>query len=230
MARPLCPRAHGWRAGVAPDLSICESDLLAKAFDEIVRLCSMEEDLSCPLCGAAPQPPGFRPEGSGSVCAGDARRGSVESFAQDTREPKTMKGTRTHASRRTSDSKRCRCVASSRMRRVPPAKIMELLLGGKLDGFRRASPALTAVCIFEGFTAALGSVGSRAATHPSEQGNAQEAMVEAGHGDQGSMETLDGVGLTKDEFCEFFDAVTDFVELNKLSLVSSLGSYQGPPT
>ncbi|CAM9483086.1 unnamed protein product [Ectocarpus sp. 6 AP-2014] len=109
--------------------------------------------------------------------------------------------------------------------RVPAGEIIRLLRAGAIDGYRRASPALSAACIYaefaEGLEGAAATRGqdreARTANHPiadcctDEEGDTRGGQ--RGGRDKGEW------GISKEEFCDYFEAVTDLVDLNGLSLV-----------
>lgn len=142
--------------------------------------------------------------------------------------------------------------------RVPAREIIRLLLGGFIEDFRRESPSLTAACIFSEFSLGLecaaGDVTSSPAdiatittnarirqrgsegavkSHQEVEDEKVVANEEQGSdctagrsgGSKGNAEVL----VSKAEFREYFQAVTDLVDLNGLSLVS-LGEFSSCST
>lgn len=116
--------------------------------------------------------------------------------------------------------------------RVPAGEIIRLLRAGAIDGYRRASPALSAACIYaefaEGLDGAAGRRGqdSEARTRSgSIPDTASHAIAGCGadeggtRGGQQGRRDEGGWGVSKEEFCDYFEAVTDLVDLNGLSLV-----------
>lgn len=122
--------------------------------------------------------------------------------------------------------------------RILPSEIIRLLRAGAVEEFRRASPALSAACIYqefaeglEGAVAAHGRHGIRRNSpgsstdeddHPagdrrSNEGETRRQHDEAHVGCNGC--DGQGWGISKEEFCDYFEAVTDLVDLNGLSLL-----------
>lgn len=114
---------------------------------------------------------------------------------------------------------------------------MSALLAGLADDFRRASPSLTAVCMFsefaQGLECAAGTVTSPdiSANNAGRWGStgvvednqgvdnvAENQVVGVGAAGRGGG-VPEGLGLSKAEFCEYFQAITDLVDLNGLSLL-----------
>lgn len=111
------------------------------------------------------------------------------------------------------------------IQRVPASEIMRLLHEGKLEWFRRASPSLKAICIFPEFSSSLEGTVSDAGNEwilgrkdARKREFTQKEETERGP-EKAQTNIQGGTGLTKDEFCEFFEAITDLVDLNELSLV-----------
>lgn len=105
-------------------------------------------------------------------------------------------------------------------RRVPATEIMRILQEGKLGKFQRASPSLAALCIFPEFAAGLQRIASNYNECLDGNSQAEEVAPDPGNEGRGNTETRLQVGLTRDEFCEYLEAVTDLVELNNMSLVT----------
>lgn len=109
--------------------------------------------------------------------------------------------------------------------RVPAGDIIRVLRAGAIEEFRRASPALSAACIYEefaeGLQVAAAGWGERAAN------TASRCRLGAGgspgdwRGEEAGCGNADAGGgwVSKAEFREYFEAVTDLVDLNGLSLV-----------
>lgn len=211
-------------AGIPSDLGETETEVLEKAFDAIVNLVS-------PTTQAA--------LGSGETDAlGDARGKGGKGITTPTanqpsnsnREDATQQGAL--ARRRQHEDgghlERKNGVVGTpdadAAPRVPAGEIIRLLRAGAIDGYRRASPALSAACIYaefaEGLEGAAATRGqdseARTANHPiadcgTDEGNTRGGQQ--GSGGEGEW------GVSKEEFCEYFEAVTDLVDLNGLSLV-----------
>ena len=119
--------------------------------------------------------------------------------------------------------------------RVPASEILRLLRAGAIEDYRRASPALTATCMYREFAQGLGEVVhdggnvSRGGWESKVEENAHDRELKrvdrgpdsafTAESDSGGRGEASDLGLTKAEFCEFFEAVTDLVDLNGLSLV-----------
>lgn len=88
--------------------------------------------------------------------------------------------------------------------RVPASEVLRLLQKGMLEDYRRASPALSATCIYREFAEGLLEFNS---------------MDGYGRACDDRYPSRKLPGLSKVEFCEYFEAITDFVDLNDLSLV-----------
>lgn len=89
--------------------------------------------------------------------------------------------------------------------RVPASEIIRLLRAGAIDEYRRVSPALNATCIYEELAQGLETVtGGREGEMNNDDDAAQRGWV------------------SKEEFCFYFEAVTDLVDLNGLSLAKQI--------
>lgn len=129
--------------------------------------------------------------------------------------------------------------------RIPANEIIRTLRAGAVDEHRRASAALSATCIYKEFAEGLGVAGARRAEdgarrkilgsstdkddHPAEDRNAIGGARREQQGDVDGEDIDDddrGWGVSREEFCDYFEAVTDLVDLNGLSLVPQV--HQGP--
>ncbi|CAM9901999.1 unnamed protein product [Choristocarpus tenellus] len=91
---------------------------------------------------------------------------------------------------------------------LPATEIMKQLRArGSVEQYRISSPALSAICQYPEFEAALEAAAGDG------RGTGKDRNEEGNSGNAGA-----AVGLCKEEFCAFFDAITDLVELNHLSL------------
>lgn len=88
--------------------------------------------------------------------------------------------------------------------RVPASEVLRLLRAGMLEDYRRASPSLSATCIYREFAEGLREFSS---------------MEGYGRASNNRYPSGESPGLSKAELCEYFEAITDLVDLNHLSLV-----------
>lgn len=129
--------------------------------------------------------------------------------------------------------------------RIPASKIISLLRAGAIDEYRRSSPSLSAACIYREFAEGLGAAATKR-----KHDTRREHLGSTEHGDrpandrgtnQGAGPRQDGVdgsdandnergwGVSKEEFCDYFEAVTDLVDLNGLSLVPQVHQRHAVP-
>ncbi|CAN0047652.1 unnamed protein product [Ectocarpus sp. 12 AP-2014] len=211
--------------GIPPDLGETETEVLEKAFDAIVNLVSTTTQAAL---------------GSDETDAfGDARgsggKGITTPIANQppnsNRKDATQQGALARRLQREDgghlERKNCVVVGTpdaDAAPRVSAGEIIRLLRAGAIDGYRRASPALSAACIYaefaEGLEGAAATRGqdseARTANHPIADRGTDEGDTRGGQ--QGSGGEGEG-GVSKEEFCDYFEAVTDLVDLNRLSLV-----------
>ena len=107
--------------------------------------------------------------------------------------------------------------------RVPTTEITRLLLAGDLDEYRQASPALSAACVYQEFARGLedvakGLCGGSASSAECRDGDYGEADKARGDGAESGADAGEPGWVSKEEFCVYFEAVTDLVDLNGLSL------------
>lgn len=106
--------------------------------------------------------------------------------------------------------------------RVLASEITRLLLAGDLDEYRQASPALSAACVYQDFARGLEDVAKerhgRSSTSNADCRNGDYSGVGKARGDGDDVCAGERGWVSKEEFCDYFEAVTDLVELNGLSL------------
>lgn len=122
------------------------------------------------------------------------------------------------------------CGGSIDAPRVPATEITRLLLGGNLDEYRQASPALSAACVYQDFARGLEDFTK------GRLGGFSAPSVDCCDGDYGGADKARGGGaeadagepgwVSKEEFCDYFEAVTDLVDLNGLSLTQPAARRQ----
>lgn len=131
--------------------------------------------------------------------------------------------------------------------RILPSEIIRLLRAGAVEEYRRASPALSATCIYREFAEGLEGAATTAREtygisrsggsstdvddHPAGDRSATEGETRRRNHDESEDVCVghdgQGWGISKEEFCDYFEAVTDLVDLNGLSLVPPVN--KGPP-
>ncbi len=128
------------------------------------------------------------------------------------------------------DLESSRQAGSSDALRVPAKNIVSLLRAGALDEYRRASPALSAACIYREFAEGLGAAATKGdhddarSTYLDRTEHDDRPATDCGADERGS-----GWGVSKEEFCDYFEAVTDLVDLNGLSLVPQVQQGHAVP-
>lgn len=197
-------------AGIPPDLGRTETEVLGDAFDAIANI------VSSPKAGPTPATNGDAAKRGISDCGEQPRRGKEGGHGV------------------------------LEAPRIPAREIIRILHAGAVDEYRRASPALSAACIYKEFADGLGVASTRGAedgatrkiigsgTDEGEEHNNADTNNGAGHRQQGDDaegedigEDDRGRGVSREEFCDYFEAVTDLVDLNGLSLVPQVPVHQG---
>lgn len=189
--------------GIPPDLGRTETEVLGDTFDAITKLVS---------------PPKAEPTSAtnGASEEGQNGREKVEGNGGSDESP---------------DAGGLKAV------RIPASDILRILRAGAVDEYRRASPALSAACIYKEFAEGL-SVASMKSAEDGARRNILGSSADLGgqrtencvanigprrqQGDadgEGAGEDDRGRGVSKEEFCDFFEAVTDLIDLNGLGLV-----------
>eukprot|EP00752_Nemacystus_decipiens_P004170 g3813.t1 len=203
--------------GIPPDLGRAETEVLADAFDAIANI------VSPPKAGPTPA----------------TNRGAVTSGGSGGEEGKP--GRADKDGRGDDDEAPGDFVGAPR---IPASDIVRVLRAGAVDEYRRASPALSAACIYREFAEGLWVAGAKKSGSSSEEGEPpvddHDETNERGRyrqqGDTGGEEIgeddrgIEGWGVSREEFCRYFEAVTDLVDLNGLSLVPQVQQGLAPPT
>lgn len=225
------------RAGIPPDLGETETEILGKAFDVIASLVS------------PPQAPVGK-EAVEKRCTGGEKNPTAcdeEEMADDGHNNLAWRQQREEEKPWRGEGDKGDGVESSRQPgsfdalRIPASKIVSLLRAGAIDEYRRASPALSAACIYREFAEGLGAAARRGKhdakvtnlgstdhdDHPVTDGDTSKGVDEYNHIDDD--ERGSGWGVSKEEFCDYFEAVTDLVDLNGLSLVPQVQQGHAVP-
>lgn len=205
-------------SGVSPDLGITEKDVLERAYDELFRLVSSEasEEEESPA-NVSSRPLALEETGGKSTTASSPidgnsrrRRGGEEQEAGG-RAP--LRGREGPLGGLPGGS------GADDSPGIPADDIIRLLREGAIDEHRRASPALSAACIYQEFAQGL-----KGAAKTSTKGRATDTDDRGGNrgGEAARCDDVREKGggwvVSKEEFCDYFEAVTDLVDLNDLSL------------
>lgn len=207
--------------GIPPDLGRTETEVLGDAFDAIANL------VSRPSTGSRPATSGDVAKGgiSGGEGEGRRKRATEDGFGGGDKAPgaKWFEATR-----------------------VPASEVVRILCSGAVDEYRRASPALSAACIYKELAEGLEVASTRKAEdgarrtvlgnstdkgdHPSESRNTNKGARHSQQQGDADDEDDRGRGVSREEFCDYFEAVTDLVDLNGLSLVPQVHQGLAHPT
>lgn len=207
--------------GIPPDLGQTETELLEKAFGAIANLTSPLPTTPVPVAresqiapGAAKQPT-IPHDGEGYRRAVDGRR------QQD-------KETQQNGSNRGGNVDG---VLQPSPLRISAGEIIRVLRAGAINDLRRASPALSAACIHRELAEGLeGAAAKREPGGSSTREDQHFGCSSSSSGRKGGRkrDSTDcdgrGWGVSKEEFCDYFEAVTDLVDLNGLNLVPRVHS------
>lgn len=218
MTRRVALFSTGAALGIPLDLGRTETEVLADAFDAIANIVSPPKAGQTPatngdtaICGISGGEEG-RPGRGGQDGNGDGNNEAPGDVLEDPR--------------------------------IPASEIIRILRAGAVDEYRRASPALSAACIYREFAEGLGVAGARGAENGAKRkilgcsvdegdhlSEDRDTNKEARHKQQGDADG-EGIGeddrergVSREEFCDYFEAVTDLVDLNCLSLVPQV--HQG---
>lgn len=220
-------------AGIPPDLGETETEVLEKAFDAIVNLVSpaTQAALGRDETEAVGDERGKGGKGTTTPTANQPRIFNREDATQQ----EALARRRQHEDGDHLETKNgvVGTPDADAAPRVPASEITRLLRAGAIDGYRRASPALSAACIYPEFAEGLEGAAARRGQDSEEsrtrtcsnQDTAKHPIADCGTdegdtrgGGQGSRDEGEW-GVSKEEFCDYFEAVTDLVDLNGLSLV-----------
>lgn len=216
-------RAVDERTGIPPDLGRTETEVLGDAFDAIANLVLSPKPEPTPVPNADVAISGT----SGGEEAGRPERGNEDG---------------NDGGGRVAD-------ADVEAPRIPASEIIRILRAGAVDEYRRASPALSAACIYKEFAVGLGVASTSGADggarrtilgssanegdHPAEERKTNKGARHRRQGDADDEDIADdgrGRGVSREEFCDYFEAVTDLVDLNGLSLVPQTHQGLARPT
>lgn len=224
--------------GVPPDLGQTETELLEKAFDAIVGITLPPQTRLAAPTSANKTPRGLPDRetranaATGNGTAAD-RHGcfdvNEEGRNREETDPRTPNTVGNLDGRRWSDG--------WSKPRVPADEIIRVLREGAIDHFRRGSPALSAAYMYRDLAEGLESIAAKGMSdrttsesengqphrhHPALDASEYDCVFEGdGQMCQASAagDDLRVRGVSKEEFCDYFEAVTDLVDLNGLSLV-----------
>ena len=195
-----------------PDLGRTETEILADAFDAIAKIVSPPK--------AGPKPATNRDAATRGISGGEEGRPGKAGEEDGNGDGDGTPGDVLEAPR------------------VPAADIIRVLRAGTVDEYRRASPALSAACIYKEFANGLGVASKSGVDGGARRENLGSSLDEGDHPcdttEGGARHTQQGDpigeddgrrGVSREEFCDYFEAVTDLVDLNGLSLVPQV--HQG---
>ncbi|CAM9245907.1 unnamed protein product [Hapterophycus canaliculatus] len=225
--------------GIPPELGETETELLERAFDSIASLTSRPPAGPVPGARQTPIHHGVTAEeASGITITAAATKqtsspndgeGKQQALGRSQQQEGAMQPGRPNRGGNVDgapDAEACSPL------RIPAGEIVRVLCAGAIDSFRRASPALSAACIHRVFAEGLEGAARKRRLGESSTGSDRPLVLGRGSSDGGDRDRQRassggdgrGWGVSKEEFCDYFEAVTDLVDLNGLSLVPRVHS------
>ncbi|CAM9749739.1 unnamed protein product [Scytosiphon promiscuus] len=226
--------------GIPPDLGQTETELLEKAYDAIATLTSRLRPGPAPIahenCVAYGKTQGKNSDsiassnacivGESSTISNNREGGQQKLREMQPQKGETRPGTPNRG--RNNNANGVVDVEACSLLRIPAEEIVRVLRAGAIDDFRRASPALSAACIHREFAEGLAGAATITEVVGSSTGSDHCILsgrsggcagTEGGRRRHGSGDDGRVLGVSKEEFCDYFEAVTDLVDLNGLNLV-----------
>lgn len=223
-------------AGIPPDLGETEREFLERAFDALASVVQTEVVATSGTGDENSTAATEQPTGDYEV-----NKGVQQALARRQQQQHEQPGQTSGGGDGGDKTPKTDAIKAPR---ILPREIIRLLRAGAVEEYRRASPALSAACIYQEFAEGLEDAAAARGKHEHTGRSAEEDDQTAGDRRANEVETPrrhgragggnigsdgQGWGISKEEFCDYFEAVTDLVDLNGLSLVSPVNQSLAQP-